>query len=100
MRLKCVVCGNPRKHDELYVLRDKYSCDSCGAEEESEREITLQELIWQIEYAGYSILPKLDEECESCERECVIHNLLEKNDQLEKKISEIEKELRILKAKE
>ena len=98
--MKCVVCGKPRKHDELYIIRDKYSCESCGAEEESEREITLQELIWQIEYSGHSILPKIEEECYACERECVIHNLLDKNDELENKILELEKKLIIRDSKD
>ena len=76
----------------MFILRDKYKCETCGAEEESEREIDLQELIWQIEYRGHSILPKLEEECDECDRECVIKTLLEKVYSLEEGIKKLEKD--------
>ena len=98
--LKCAVCGKSKKHDELYIVRDKYTCDTCGLEEKSEREINLQELIWQMEYHGHSILPKLEEECAECDRECVIKALLEKIDTLEKKITNLEKKQMTNKAKD
>ena len=91
IKLKCAVCGKSLKHDELFVIRDKYTCETCGSEEKSEREVTLQELIWQIEYRGYCILPKLEEECEACERECITKTLLEKIYDLEEKVEKLEK---------
>jgi len=98
--LKCTVCGKPRKHEELYVIRDKYTCETCGLEEKSEREINLQELIWQIEYKGHSIFPKLEEECEECERECIIKTFLERIYALEDKIAKLEKKQMITNVKD
>ena len=98
--MKCAVCGEPRKHEELYIVRDKYICDTCGLEEKSEREISLQELIWQFEYKGHCILPKIEEECDECERECVVKMLLEKVVALEDRIAKLEKKQMITNAKD
>ncbi len=91
LKLKCPTCGKSKTHKELFIIKDKHICEWCGAEEVSDREVSLNDLILHLEYKGKCILPKVEEECLGCDHECVINTLIERVDSLNKKIKKLQK---------
>lgn len=89
--MKCPVCGNPRKHKDVIRLREKDVCKTCGNEETAKRDLTIQELIWQLEFHKNCILPKLEEECEACEYECTVKSLMDRISNIEEKVTHLTK---------